>query len=482
MAAGSNGGDRSLIETPTWAVALVVAVMVVISIAIEHGIHNLGKVLFILTCIYIIVSLILIFERMQWFHKRQKKAMNEALEKIKAELMLLGFISLLLTIGQAPISSICVPAKVVNTMLPCNGGKGGGGGGGDDADNDANRRKLLWRRVLAAGSSTTNSCPDVALFRQFFGSVTKVDYLTMRHGFINAHLSQNNNFNFHKYIKRSLEDDFKVVVGISPPLWVLATIILLLDVNGYYTLATVSVVPLVVLLVVGTKLELVIMEMAQEIQDKTNIIIGAPLVQPNNKFFWFNKPQWILFLIHLTLFENAFQMAHFLWTWYAFKLNSCFYEKFWLTVVKVVMGVSLQILCSYITLPLYALVTQMGSHMKKAIFEEQTAKALKKWTEAARKRKKLRDAGVDVASGFISGDSTPGVGSSPVHLLHKFNTRSTDRQSAPPSPRSEIDDSEHQMKASTLINLEEFESRRPAKSMDGKMDKDEFSFDSPYHN
>lgn len=27
---------------------------------------------------------------------------------------------------------------------------------------------------------------QVALFRQFFGSVTKVDYLTMRHGFINV--------------------------------------------------------------------------------------------------------------------------------------------------------------------------------------------------------------------------------------------------------------------------------------------------------
>jgi hypothetical protein len=54
----------------------------------------------------------------------------------------------------------------------------------------------------------------VAFFRQFFASVTKVDYLTMRQGFINAHLSPNAKFDFQKYIKRSLEDDFKVVVGI----------------------------------------------------------------------------------------------------------------------------------------------------------------------------------------------------------------------------------------------------------------------------
>jgi mlo protein len=31
---------------------------------------------------------------------------------------------------------------------------------------------------------------------------------------VQAHLSPNTKFDFHKYIKRSLEDDFKVVVGI----------------------------------------------------------------------------------------------------------------------------------------------------------------------------------------------------------------------------------------------------------------------------
>ncbi|KAJ6991697.1 hypothetical protein NC653_019765 [Populus alba x Populus x berolinensis] len=55
---------------------------------------------------------------------------------------------------------------------------------------------------------------QVAFFRQFFASITKVDYLTLRHGFINAHFAPNSKFNFHKYIKRSMEDDLKVVVGI----------------------------------------------------------------------------------------------------------------------------------------------------------------------------------------------------------------------------------------------------------------------------
>jgi hypothetical protein len=27
------------------------------------------------------------------------------------------------------------------------------------------------------------------------------------------------------------------------------------------------------------------------------------LVEPNNKYFWFNRPHWILLLIHYTLFQ-----------------------------------------------------------------------------------------------------------------------------------------------------------------------------------
>jgi mlo protein len=81
----------------------------------------------------------------------------------------------------------------------------------------------------------------------------------------------------------------------------------------------------------------------------------------------------------------------------------------------------------------------MGSHMKKAIFEEQTAKALKKWQKAARERKKLRKAGgqdVSSISGFMSGENTPSHGSSPIHLLHKYNINSNDIESALSSPRA----------------------------------------------
>ncbi|ONK71134.1 uncharacterized protein A4U43_C04F5060 [Asparagus officinalis] len=549
-----NAGDRPLTETPTWAVALVCLVMVVISMLMEHGIHSLGH----------------------WFHKRHKKAMNEALEKIKAELMLLGFISLLLTVGQDQISKICIPAKAGKIMLPCEG-KHDNDNDNDDDDHD-NRRKLLslnddghWRRVLAGTvidhcskykdkvqlisqtgihqlhififvlavfhvlysvltmalgkakmrrwkaweaetasleyqvsndpsrfrfthqtsfvrrhvgmSSTPGVRWIVAFFRQFFASVTKVDYLTMRHGFINAHLSPNSKFDFHKYIKRSLEDDFKVVVGISFPLWLMAIIIMLLDVYKWYTLVWISFVPLIVLLLVGMKLEIIIMEMAHQIQNKTTVVKGAPIVEPSNSYFWFNKPRWILFLIQVTLFQNAFQVAHFLWIWYSFSLRSCFHDNLPLSIVKVAMGIGLQIMCSYITFPLYALVTQMGSHMKKTIFEEQTAKALLKWREAARERKKHKGGRSDVPSGYTSGENTPSRESSPVHLLHKYMYKSSaaDVESISNSPRFYHSDNDaSEMEAPTFKWRGEYEPRRSdPKPEDANIVIRDFTFGSP---
>ncbi|XP_021911857.1 MLO-like protein 12, partial [Carica papaya] len=90
--------ERSLEETPTWAVAVVCFVLLLISILIEHVIHIIGH----------------------WLKKKRKSALYEALEKVKAELMLLGFISLLLTVFQGYISQICIPESVAATWHPCN--------------------------------------------------------------------------------------------------------------------------------------------------------------------------------------------------------------------------------------------------------------------------------------------------------------------------------------------------------------------------
>ncbi|WOL00024.1 MLO-like protein 6 [Canna indica] len=302
MGGAADGGGRTLEQTATWAVAAVCFLLVVISIGIEHGIHLIAK----------------------WLEKHHKRALHEALEKVKSELMLLGFISLLLTVGQSTISEICVPRSVADSWHPCktmeasNRSKHYGRSliGGSGTDKCAKKNKVPF--ISAAGLSqlhififvlaifhviyciTTMALgrlkmrnwksweletktaeyqfshdPDrfrfaretsfgrrhlsfwsesrvliwiVCFFRQFVRSVPKVDYLTLRHGFIIAHLAPQSSFrfDFRSYIKRSLEEDFKVVVGISPAIWFFAVLFLLFNTHGWNSYLWFPFIPLIV--------------------------------------------------------------------------------------------------------------------------------------------------------------------------------------------------------------------------------------------
>lgn len=73
--------------------------------------------------------------------------------------------------------------------------------------------------------------------------------------------------------------------------------------------------------------------------------------------------------------------------------------------------------------------------MKTSIFEEQTAKALKNWHRTAKvNQKKLRKAG---AATDASTENTPSRGSSPLHLLHKYQSNAMDQsESIPNTPLS----------------------------------------------
>ncbi|KAK2660928.1 hypothetical protein Ddye_007461 [Dipteronia dyeriana] len=476
MAIGRGGeGARELDHTPTWAVSTVCFTIVVISIILEKVIHAFGM----------------------WFKKRRKEALFQALEKIKSELMVLGFISLILTFGQNYIAKICIPLEVADTMLPCL----------KEETNKILKHDLFEDRVdnfhgllsderrILAGDNTGSGCQEgylplislnglhqlhififflavfhvmysaitmllgklkirgwkqweleivndnemindprrfrlthqtsfvknhtsywmrnpfsfyvICFFRQFIRSVRKADYLTMRHGFITVHLAPGSRFNFQKYIKRSLEDDFKVVVGISPILWASVVLFLLLNVHGWAIMYVITLTPLIVILSVGTKLQGIISQMAMEITERHTVIQGIPLVQVSDSYFWFCWPELILHLIHFVLFQNAFEITYFLWIWYEYGLRSCFHDDFVLSITRVILGVGVQFMCSYITLPLYALVTQMGSTMKRSIFDDQTSKAIRQWHKKAMLRRSQR------SQGSASTKSLGGVANSP---------------------------------------------------------------------
>jgi len=271
----------------------------------------------------------------------------------------------------------------------------------------------------------------VSFFRQFFRSVRRADYLTLRHGFIAAHLSPGTKFNFRKYIKRSLEDDFKTVVGISPPLWASALAVMLVNVHGWHNLFWFSTIPLVLILAVGTKLQAIIAMMAIAITERHTVIQGMPVVKLSDDHFWFGKPRLVLHLIHFASFQNAFEITYFFWIWYEFGLRSCFHDNFELIIARVCLGAVVQFTCSYITLPLYALVSQMGSQMKTTIFDEQTAKALKKWHKAVVKKKHNKESPDDPSEAQSADTPAGGTEASdewrrphevPVRHLHRYKT------------------------------------------------------------
>uniref|UniRef100_A0A3Q7J0L8 MLO-like protein n=1 Tax=Solanum lycopersicum TaxID=4081 RepID=A0A3Q7J0L8_SOLLC len=444
MAGG--GGGRSLEQTPTWAVALVCFALVAISIVIELIIHLIGK----------------------WLKSKHKRALYEALEKIKA-------------VGQDPISNICVSEKIASTWHPCSKQKEAEMNKYISGDLEGHRRRLFTaddggvRRVLAAAG--TDKCADkgkvafvsadgihqlhififvlaifhvfycvttlalgrakmsrwkiweketrtaeyqfshdperfrfardtsfgrrhlsfwtknsvllwiVCFFRQFVRSVPKVDYLTLRHGFITS---------------------TNLV-----PCW--------------YSYLWLPFIPLLVILLVGTKLQVIITKMGLRIQERGEVVKGVPVVQPGDDLFWFNRPRLLLFLINFVLFQNAFQLAFFAWTWYEFGLKSCFHDQTEDIVIRMTMGVLIQILCSYVTLPLYALVTQMGSTMKPTIFNERVAMALRKWHHSAKKHiKEINKQHSNPTTPMSSRPPTPSHGMSPVHLLRGIRTSDMD--------------------------------------------------------
>ncbi|OWM70175.1 hypothetical protein CDL15_Pgr026025 [Punica granatum] len=462
--------------------------------------------------------------------------------------MLLGFISLLLTILQDPISGMCISKKVAFTWRPCSGppkvypyGESSASTGKDSCTTQGKVAfmtayaihqlhififVLAICHVLSCIITLALGTFKVCFFRQFFGSVTKVDYMALRHGFIIAHLAPENEtrFDFQKYIHRSLEEDFKVIVGIRSvhktfnsseiyfSLWISdlpanvavkfavqlfgslqcsscsqtqAVIKMHDDVfieailqnsesspetsfcanllcsewlrkgwfdlylcAGWYSYLWLPFISLIIILLVGTKLQMIITKMGIQIQERGDVVKGTPVVQPDDDLFWFGRPRFILFLIQFVLFQNAFQLAFFAWStvsvdfsiWLITALDRCGSPIACYKIANHRDQVLVQVVCSYVTLPLYALVTQMGSTMKPTIFNDRVATALKHWHHTAKRHTKESKHSNSVTP-FSSRPATPERSASPIHLLHNYQNRSLD--SLPVTPRASHVETEH---------------------------------------
>ncbi|KAI4370655.1 hypothetical protein MLD38_018980 [Melastoma candidum] len=346
--------ERTLEETSTWAVAFVCLVLVGISILIEHAIHLLEKLL-----------------------KRKRKAARRGLEKVKSELMLLGFISLLLTVSQNSISNICVrrrslppgvpaashcllpPPQSTNVFSLVTRMASSAGASQPRATTSALKGKpsdlilffififvlavvhvlyclttltlgsIKMRRWKAWENDTKTQefqvlprsgevpvykrhlireaalkhveqiaifrLDRVCFFRQFIGSVTKVDYWTLRHGFIKAHLPEGSEARF----------DFRNSV-------------LLTNTHGARSYRWLPFISLIIVLMIGTKLQVIITQMGLRIEGE--VMLSRAFRMP---FSWPSLPG-----LHIVGLKN------------------CFHEHYQDIVIRVAMGVIIQVLCS----------------------------------------------------------------------------------------------------------------------------------------
>ncbi|KAL9668261.1 hypothetical protein QQ045_002640 [Rhodiola kirilowii] len=451
-----------------------------------------------------------------WLRKTNRKPLLEALEKMKEELMLLGFISLLLTATSSTISNICIPSKYYDSVFaPCSKSDVKE----EHEDNSSTDRKLLmasghsFRRLLnsldqktckeghepfvsyegleqlhrfifiMAVTHVSYSCLTMLLaivkvhtwrvweeeahidrhdslaeltremtmkrqstfakfhssnafaknkfliwvtcfFRQFGVSVVRTDYLILRNGFIlNHNLALK--YDFHSYMIRSMEEEFQKIVGVSAPLWGFVVVFMLFNIKGSNLYFWIAIIPITLVLFVGAKLQHVIATLALE-NAALGLFPGTKL-RPRDDLFWFKKPELLLWLIHFILFQNAFELASFFWFWWQFGYSSCFIENHMLVYLRLILGFAGQFLCSYSTLPLYALVTQMGTNYKAALIPQRIRETLHGWGKTARRKRRL---------GMYDDSTTVRTDTSTVVSLEEFENEDRLLDMDSPAPHS----------------------------------------------
>ncbi|XVF59792.1 hypothetical protein PTKIN_Ptkin07bG0304300 [Pterospermum kingtungense] len=487
---------KSLEETPTWAVATVIVIMVCFGYLVHHSLKKFGE----------------------WLVKTKRKSLLAALEKIKDELMLFGVLSLLMGHWISFFAKICVKSSSLdsrfypcakidnrlmlehmivssskylnNTISRVQGTTRSHDYCPEGEDSFAsyesleqlhnfvfvlgvthvsysfiaialamikiyswraweNQAKILAHQHLQDSSQTGPSSLKMrrlttfifhhvshpwsqrkvlvwllCFSRQFWSSINYADYMALRLGFITTHKLPFT-YDFHNYMVRSMEEEFRDIVGISVPLWIYCILCVFLDFHGTHIYFRLSFLPAILILIIGTKLHRVVVKLAVEVME-LHPLDGFRRFNLRNELFWFGRPRFLLVLIQLISFQNAFEMASFIWSLWEIKDPSCFMENNSFLVIRLAFGIISQCWCSFITFPLYVIVTQMGSRFKKAVISENVRESLSKW-----KRRVKSKQGSSV-SGLRGSRSTSSLDSMGTDISYQrassFASTSTDQR------------------------------------------------------
>ncbi|WVY94497.1 hypothetical protein V8G54_033585 [Vigna mungo] len=259
-----------------------------------------------------------------------------------------------------------------------------------DGNQQAKKIKLMKRQTTFIFHRTSHPWSRspilnwmLCFLRQFRSSIRKSDYLALRLGFITEHKLPLS-YNFHQYMVRSMEDEFQGILGISWLLWIYAIVCIFVNIHGLNIYFWLSFIPAILVMLIGAKLQHVVSTLALEIMEQTGPFPRTQ-VKPRDDLFWFKKPDILLWLIQFVIFQNAFEMATFIWT---LVKKSCFMRNHYMIIIRLASGAIVQFWCSYMTVPLNIIVCQMGSRCKKALVAESVRESLHSWCKRVKHKSK----------------------------------------------------------------------------------------------
>ncbi|KAM7261251.1 hypothetical protein ACFE04_026726 [Oxalis oulophora] len=384
---------KSLAHTPTWAVATVVTFMVAVGFFFHIALKNFGK----------------------WLEKTKRKPLLAALEKIKDELMLFGVLSLLMGHWIVFIAKICIKSSWISSRFyPCS------------------PKTNVGLSVAQIISPTLNYLSNSVSKSQIGGINVASEYCPVGYESFASHesLEQLHRFIFvlgithvsysfvaialamiKIYSWRTWENQAKTMaiqcmedaaLDASKPLklWRLSTFIfhhtshpwsqhgilvwlLCFSRQFWSSISRADYIALrlgfiSLILMIGTKLHRIVVKLAVEIMDRSPRV-GHHKFNLRDDLFWFGKPELLLWLIQFISFQNAFEMASFLWSMWEVKQISCYTNNHVFAVIRLSFGIISQFWCSFITFPLYVIVTQMGTRFKRSVISENVRKSLSTW-------------------------------------------------------------------------------------------------------
>lgn len=165
-----------------------------------------------------------------------------------------------------------------------------------------------------------------------------------------------------------------------------------------------------------------VVKLAVEIIDSSPLE-GFHQFNLRDELFWFGKPRFLLRIIQFVSFQNAFEMATYIWSLWEIKGSSCFTDNHTFLVIRLSFGVVSQFWCSFVTFPLYVIVAQMGSRYKKTIVSENVRTSLHGWRHKVKTR---LEGSVVSPETLLATTSLDSMAEDEVDQIHSVATISTE--------------------------------------------------------